>query len=431
MEMISRCAALVCLLVSGLVTAAGDDARRAQAHESVASNPGFDLNVRRYPAEGSDLLIWLPSKSGIQDGHSSFADAIRNQGIDFWLVDLHESYNAPTGSRAYAEFDPTPIRQLIDRAIRQGWQRIFLGGESRGAALALRAARQWQLENPDSPRLRGMLFYHPNLTDGYTAIGEQAILHPVTRLTNLPIYIFQPQFNTGYLHSAELAEQLGTGGAAVYLHYLEGIRGGFHVRDVDSLTTNDIRERGRVGRRIHSAMQLLAGSPPPSRAAKPLDDLTPLKRESPDRDNTLVPLTITPALPLRLQDSQGRMVDLQDLNDEVVLVNFWASWCGPCVQEIASLVRLVDHFDDRPFRVLAVNIGETESHINGFFDALGVTPNFDVLHDHDGDTAKAWRVYAVPSTYLLDRQQNIRYGYRGALPWDRPDIIETVDQLLE
>jgi thiol-disulfide isomerase/thioredoxin len=431
MTNITRYAFCLCLVASGLVVAAEDAGPHSGPDRTVTLATGFDLQVQRFPAEGRDLLIWLPSKYGIRDGHTLFANAIQDRGINFWLVDLHESYMAPTGSRAYAEFEPAHVKQLIDHAVQQGWRRIFLGGESRGGALAMRAAREWQMENPAQPALRGMVFYHPNLVEGYTAIGREASLHPVTQLTNLPVYIFQPQFNTKFLHSAELLERLQSGGSPAYLHYLEGVRGGFHVRDTDMLSASEAAERARVGERVHEALRLLADIPPPSQAVDSTGIASPSSTRPVDRDDTLAPVMLSATPPLRLPDGDGRTVALNDIDDEVILVNFWASWCGPCVEEIASLVRLTEHFRNKPFRVLAINIGESPSHISDFFKSLGITPNFEVLYDESGDIAKAWRVYAVPSTYLLDKGQSVRFGYRGALEWDRPDVIDTVQALIE
>lgn len=124
-------------------------------------------------------------------------------------------------------------------------------------------------------------------------------------------------------------------------------------------------------------------------------------------------------------------MDLNDYKGEVLLVNFWATWCGPCVREIASLVRLTDHIEDRQFRVLTVNIAESEAQVAALFDKTGMTPNFQVLFDPDGKAAEAWRVYPVPSTYPLDKRQKIRYGHRGALKWDKPSVVETIRDLLE
>lgn len=419
------CALCLPVLANGIAMA-GQTAR-------IGLVSGFELQLQQFPAHGRDLLIWVPSEYGIRDGNLPFAETVQHEGIDYWLVDLHESYMAPTGRHAYADFEPAHVKELIDHAVGQGWQRIFLGGESRGAALAMQAARLWQIGNPGDTALMGMLFYHPNLIEGYTAIGEPARFRPIARETNLPVYIFQPQFNTKYLHSRELAEQLQIGGSPVYLHFLQGVRGGFHVRDSDRLNPRETDERSRLGERIRHAMDLVAGSPAPLRAAAQAVKTAPAPGDSGNSEGGGSLAKVAHAIPatLRLRDDDGRTVDLQDLDGEVVLVNFWATWCGPCVKEIASLMRLVEHFDGRPFRVLAVNISEDRAHVADFFDTRDIEPNFQVLYDPDGNTAKRWRVYAVPSTYLLDGQGRVRYGYRGALQWDKASVIETVNSLLE
>ena len=392
---------------------------------------GFELQTLQYPAEGGHLLIWLPSKYGLRAGHPDFAANVQRQDIEVWLVDLHESYLAPTSRYAYEEFRPLHVKELVDHAIAQGWQSITLGGESRGAALAMRAARQWQIENPGGTALKGLLFYHPHLIEGYTEIGEAAEFQAIARSTNLPVYIFQPQHSTKYLHSQELIEQLEMGGAAVYFHYLQGVRGGFHIRPVIRLHPREAEERARLGARIKQAIERLARLPTPERAAVPAVDAAPPPAAEASTRATLSPMRRRLTLPLRLPDGQGRLLDIRDHEGEVILVNFWASWCGPCVKEIASLMRLVESFDGTPFRVLAVNVGETRAHVEAFFDRVEIRPNFDVLFDPDGETAKTWKVYAVPSTYLVDKEQNIRYGYRGALRWDKSSVVEIVQGLLD
>ena len=113
------------------------------------------------------------------------------------------------------------------------------------------------------------------------------------------------------------------------------------------------------------------------------------------------------------------------------MVNFWATWCGPCVKEIASLLRLIERLKDQPFRVVPVNIGESKARVEAFLKKRKVTPNFKVLFDPDGKVARQWKIYAYPSNYLLNKQHKVRYGYRGALEWDEPHIIETIQELLD
>jgi thiol-disulfide isomerase/thioredoxin len=413
----------------GLLSTGGEPLLAGEQKEiNLAS--GFDMQVRQFRASGENLLIWLPSKYGIRPGNTRFARRVQDENIDYWLVDLHESYMALTGRHAYAQFEPGHVKELIDHAVQQGWKNIVLGGESRGAALAMQAARQWQIENPGKTAIKGLLFYHPYLIDRYTRIGEHASFAPVARATNLPVYIFQPQLNTKYLNSQQLIEQLQMGGAAVYFHPLPGVRGGFHLRPVARLNPQETTEHGLIGERIRQAVKLLVRLPTPDKAVTQPDSPVPKRGSDAASRGRLVPIDRDESLPLRLYDDRGRIVDLKDLETEVVLVNFWATWCTPCVKEIASLMRLIEHFDDKPFRVLAVNISESKEHVGAFFTRLGITPNFQVLFDPDGGSARAWRVYAVPSTYLLDKQQKIRFGYRGALKWDKPSVIRTVQDLL-
>ena len=90
------------------------------------------------------------------------------------------------------------------------------------------AARQWQIANPGETMLKALVVYHPHLIEGHTEIGEQATLLAIARMTNLPVYIFQPQLNTIRLHNHVLIKALQGGGAPVYFHPLKGVRGGFH-----------------------------------------------------------------------------------------------------------------------------------------------------------------------------------------------------------
>ena len=398
--------------------------------DSLRLASGFDMQVQRFDARGETLLLWLPSKYGIREGHQQFATQVQQQGIDLWLVDLHASYLAPTGRYAFDEFDPTDIEELIGYAVKQGWSSIIVGGESRGAGLAMQAARQWQLRNPRQRVVKGLLFYHPYLIDGLPPLGEVAQFRDIARETNLPMYIFQPQLNTKFLYSRTLLEQLQQGGSTVYFHTLHGVRGGYYLRDSDLLLEAEVEERDRVGQRLRIAIERLIEQPTPPTAAPGIAAASPATERSTDHDGSLAELAARPAPPLRLTDAQGRLIDLVARRGEVVLVNYWASWCGPCVSEIASIQRLSAHFDGQPFRVVAVNIGETREQIDDFFAMRDMAPDFDLLFDSDSSTARDWHVYAIPSSFLLDRSGMIRYGYRGALKWDNPSVIATIEELI-
>jgi len=133
--------------------------------------------------------------------------------------------------------------------------------------------------------------------------------------------------------------------------------------------------------------------------------------------------------PLALQDLDGRAHRLEDYRGKVVLVNFWATWCEPCRAEMPSLGRLHAALADRPFIVLAVNLGEPVPRIKKF---LARTPlNFPVLLDRDTAVAKAWRARILPATYLVGRDGRIRQVHFGELDWSSGAGRRAVEALLE
>jgi thiol-disulfide isomerase/thioredoxin len=111
-----------------------------------------------------------------------------------------------------------------------------------------------------------------------------------------------------------------------------------------------------------------------------------------------------------------------------VLVNFWASWCRPCVTEIPSLHRLAAALDDTDFQIVTVNVGENRDRVQQFLQRVPV--ELPLLMDYDASASKDWMIYVYPSSYLVDRQGVIRYAYLGALEWDSAEIVEIIRALL-
>jgi cytochrome c biogenesis protein CcmG, thiol:disulfide interchange protein DsbE len=135
-----------------------------------------------------------------------------------------------------------------------------------------------------------------------------------------------------------------------------------------------------------------------------------------------------PTPSLALKDPDGRLHDLADYRGKALLVNFWATWCAPCREELPSLERLRDILRGRPFEVLTVNVAEGESRVRRFLTDLPL--GLPILLDRDGNAQRAWKVRGLPATFLLDRNGAIRYWYLGELDWAQPKILRTVESLL-
>jgi cytochrome c biogenesis protein CcmG/thiol:disulfide interchange protein DsbE len=132
---------------------------------------------------------------------------------------------------------------------------------------------------------------------------------------------------------------------------------------------------------------------------------------------------------LSLGDLAGKTVDLKSLKGQVVLLNFWATWCEPCRDEMPAMNRLQQKFGARGLRVIAVNLGESRPRIEQF---LRTTPvDFLILRDDDSAVSKAWRVRVLPASFLLDRNGMLRYQLVGEAKWDSPSLQAPILELLK
>lgn len=135
-----------------------------------------------------------------------------------------------------------------------------------------------------------------------------------------------------------------------------------------------------------------------------------------------------PTPPLALNDLNGKPLNLKDYRGKVVMVQFWATYCPPCLKEMPSMMRLKAKLAGKPFVILAVNMGETEKEVKDFLTR--VNADFTILMDSDGKALAEWKVFVAPSTFLVDPKGNIRYALQGGAEWDAPEYLEKISELL-
>jgi hypothetical protein len=147
------------------------------------------------------------------------AAALADLGHEVWLADLHDIYFVERNRASIERFPLADIVALIDAALASTDANLTLVSSSRGAQLTLIAAREWQLRHPGEARIAGVILTHAHLYRGRPEIGNAAAYLPITRATNLPVYLIDAQYSTKSAQVSALARELGRGGScrAVFL----------------------------------------------------------------------------------------------------------------------------------------------------------------------------------------------------------------------
>lgn len=136
-----------------------------------------------------------------------------------------------------------------------------------------------------------------------------------------------------------------------------------------------------------------------------------------------------PAPDFTVKDLDGKDVTLSSLKGNVVLVNFWATWCPPCKEEIPSMIRLNRAMAGKPFRMLALSIDEGgKDAINEFFKGSRDLPTY---LDFEAKVSQSYGTTGVPETFIVDKAGVIRKKVVGGMDWSSPDVISYMDELLK
>ena len=158
------------------------------------------------------------------------------------------------------------------------------------------------------------------------------------------------------------------------------------------------------------------------------------KTDSPETDRLLRDMGVTkvphlaPAVDFNLLDLNGNKVVLSGLKGKIVFLNFWATWCSPCREEMPSMQKLYTRFKDKDFAMVAVSLNEPASVVEKFFKDYNLT--FTALLDSDGELMTPYGVRAIPATYIIDRDGAIIGKAFGPRKWDGQKAMALVEHLI-
>lgn len=135
------------------------------------------------------------------------------------------------------------------------------------------------------------------------------------------------------------------------------------------------------------------------------------------------------AVDFSLPDLDGREVRLSDLRGKVVLLNFWATWCKPCKEEMPSMEELYQILKEKDFAMLAVSIDKKSSDIKPFKEELKLT--LPILHDRWGSVDRRYKLTGVPETYIIDQNGILAEKIIGPRDWTKTENVKVILDLLQ
>lgn len=134
---------------------------------------------------------------------------------------------------------------------------------------------------------------------------------------------------------------------------------------------------------------------------------------------------------LAFPNLEGNEVSLSEYEGKVVLLNFWATWCPPCVREMPSMQRLQDKFADQPFEIVAINAGESADAIEAFLLGLDNELTFTILLDEKSRSFQEFRIPGLPMSYLISKDGELLETIMGGREWDDEKQVTLVETALK
>ena len=401
---------------------------------SISVSNSTEISYSIFPAKDNSkdnpknkyILLWFYSEAGPQKNDIKTAKALANIGIEVWLIDLFESYFLPTALSSMDQIPARDLSQFIETAHTTTGKTIIPFGTGRAAIPLLRASKQWQTGFPDSLAMPGMILMSPKFFIETPDPGLEGELMPVVKSSNTLLFIMQPKQSPWYWKLDTTIPALETNGSDVYIQRIKDVRDRYYFRPDASPYEQQLTQI--LPDYLNNAVKALTKFPSFKRTVQTIVTKQSVaastkkhRKLKPHKGSTLPP-------ELKLLSINEQSVNLTQHKNKVVLVNFWATWCPPCVHEMPSMQRLQDGFSTDDFIILGINMAEEKSDIIQFLKNK-VSVDFPILMDSDGAALKRWNVFAFPTSYVVDKKGQIRYSLFGSIEWDDQETVSIIRNL--
>ena len=151
-------------------------------------------------------------------------------------------------------------------------------------------------------------------------------------------------------------------------------------------------------------------------------------QESTSKLNLEIPKTAMPAPEFNLNDPAGKQLNLKDLRGKVVFINFWATWCPPCIEEMPAMEKLQQELEKDGLVILAINFQEGPDQVKQFLTKNNFT--FRALLDRDGKVAERYQAWALPVSVIINKRGEIAARAIGIKDWSSDEALQFFRKLL-
>ena len=428
------------LLLFLSVSAEAVSAESNSADFIITDKQDNDISVKVYPAESEILVIWLVDHKTHREMFENMLLDVNRAGMEIWRVDLLSDYFLTRSNENQRTLSGDGVEALLQAAHQKSHKHILLAGYDRMPLAIMRGIYQWQQSlskeskpeeskpeesNPANSKLAGSVFFYPNLYGPTPVAGEDPELDPIVDVTTTPVVIYQPDSGYQRWRITKVMERLWAAGSQAFIYLVPNVRDWFFMGGEIDHGTGDKEATARLPGQLIHFTRLMADLP--TQAIRKTELKSQVFQSAPKE---LVPFADKPMAPgFELGNELDVPFSWQQYQGKVTLVNFWATWCPPCVEEIPSLNALQANYLDSEFEIVSINYRETAEQLNQFSSEIPI--NFPVLMDYDGKVSLQWKVFSFPSSFLVDKQGRIRYSINLAIDWNSEDVHKLIDELLD
>lgn len=370
------------------------------------------------------LYIWVGEPAWPNSGDALAISQLSEQG-HVWYLDTPEALFIERTRINMRSQDGTFIKDLVSHAA-QSFSEIIVVTADVASVPVLRGLRSWQetASNTERQQLKNVVLLYPSLFVNAPMAGEVPELFPISYQSALPITILQPS-NGSQANTIDLsAKALKMGGSLVQtIDVPIATDGYFKYQDIRPMAAD-------AAQRIHETTEQKIQRV--NQIKYQVARLEPIEIDAPESKivSGMIKLPEPKAMQsIALPALNGDMIKVpEDYKGKALLVNFWATWCPHCVEEIPSMNRALAQLDADRFAMISISYKDTQKIMQDFVKEVQV--DFPILMDYDGKVSESWNVFAFPSSFLIDANGVIHYSINAGSIWDSPEMLDYLKEVM-